>query len=680
MSSNTEFDNISFDLPKNQSNVIKVIGVGGGGSNAINHMFSQGIKGVDFVICNTDSQALENSPVPIKIQLGVSLTEGLGAGANPKIGEEAAMESVEDIKGMLSTNTKMIFITAGMGGGTGTGAAPIIARMAKELDILTVGIVTIPFQFEGKIRNEQAMAGVEKLRQNVDSLIVINNNKLREVYGNLGFKAGFSKADEVLATAARGIAEVITHHYTQNIDLRDAKTVLANSGTAIMGSATAIGSNRAKEAIAKALDSPLLNDNKITGAKNVLLLIVSGSEEITIDEIGEISDHIQEEAGYSANIIMGVGEDESLDGAIAITVIATGFNAEQQDEIVNTESKRIIHTLEEEQKAEQELLSEKPLVAPKKQILKEKESPKQEPVIRHTLFEEDFEEKVSTIAPVVEDTLELPFEGYIETTDFIKNLPVDSTSVDIHFLAEFQQLQINEMEVSEFVILEPEEEEIHVESVTELDVDDSSDEVLEEEQILMFDLPINTQMPERKSVAYQEEETEPELVVKNLEDIEVEVTEVVPVTEHSKDGVKRYSLDDYEDMEVRLNQAKPVKKEVETDVAAEAELQFETKVIDTPEKVKAPEEPADPLNSPISKLLSDRTEERKRKMKEFNYKFRNSASKIDELEKQPAYKRAGVELDDTDTKDTKLSRTSVNTEDDDIDLRSNNSFLHDNVD
>ena len=304
--SSTEFENITFDLPKNQSNVIKVIGVGGGGSNAINHMFQQGIKGVDFVICNTDAQALENSSIPNKIQLGVRETEGLGAGADPEVGRRAAEESFDDIKGLLNTNTKMVFITAGMGGGTGTGAAPIIAKQAKDMGILTVGIVTIPFMFEGKTRNEQAQLGVENLRKHVDSLIVINNNKLREVYGNLGFKAGFSKADEVLATASRGIAEVITHHYTQNIDLRDAKTVLSNSGTAIMGSAQASGGNRAQEAIAKALDSPLLNDNKITGAKNVLLLIISGSEEITIDEIGEISDHIQAEAGHSANIIMGV--------------------------------------------------------------------------------------------------------------------------------------------------------------------------------------------------------------------------------------------------------------------------------------------------------------------------------------------------------------------------------------
>src|SRR6187402_714627 len=350
MPSNTEFGSISFDLPKNQSNVIKVIGVGGGGSNAINHMFKQGIKGVDFIVCNTDSQALDNSAVPNKIQLGMNLTEGLGAGANPDVGQQSAIESISEIEKMLDSNTKMVFITAGMGGGTGTGAAPVIAQLAKERDILTVGIVTIPFQFEGKVRQDQALLGVEKLRKQVDSLIVINNNKLREVYGNLGFKAGFSKADEVLATASRGIAEVITNHYSMNIDLRDAKTVLSNSGTAIMGSSTASGDNRAKEAIISALDSPLLNDNKITGAKNVLLLIVSGTNEITIDEIGEINDHIQVEAGFNANIIMGVGEDESLGDAVAVTIIATGFNVEQQNEIVNVEPKKIIHTLGEEQR------------------------------------------------------------------------------------------------------------------------------------------------------------------------------------------------------------------------------------------------------------------------------------------------------------------------------------------
>ena len=355
--SNTNF---SFDLPKNRSNVIKVIGVGGGGSNAINYMFQQGINGVDFVICNTDAQALQESPVPIKIQLGATLTEGLGAGANPEVGAKAAEESLETLKALLETQTKMIFITAGMGGGTGTGAAPILARMAKQMDILTVGIVTMPFQFEGKLRLDQAQKGLDNLRQEVDSLIVINNNKLREVYGNLGFKSGFAKADEVLATAARGIAEVITHHYTQNIDLKDAKTVLTNSGTAIMGSALASGANRAQEAIVNALDSPLLNDNKIKGCKNVLLLIVSGTEEITIDEIGEINDFIQDEAGHNANIIMGVGEDENLGTAISVTVIATGFNADQQHEIVNSEAKKIIHNLEEDQVMQHNLGADQP--------------------------------------------------------------------------------------------------------------------------------------------------------------------------------------------------------------------------------------------------------------------------------------------------------------------------------
>ena len=351
-------NNFSFDLPKNKSNVIKVIGVGGGGCNAINHMFKKGINGVDFVISNTDAQALNDSPVPIKIQLGATLTEGLGAGANPEVGAMAAKESFEEIKNLLSTQTKMVFITAGMGGGTGTGAAPIIAKMAKEMDILTVGIVTMPFQFEGKLRISQAELGLQNIKKDVDALIVINNNKLREVYGNLGFKAGFSKADEVLSTAARGIAEVITHHYRQNIDLKDARTVLKDSGTAIMGSGSASGENRAQDAIINALDSPLLNDNKISGCKNVLLLIVSGSEEITIDEIGGINDYIQEEAGNNTNIIMGVGEDESIGSSIAVTIIATGFGSDQQNQIVNTEAKKIIHTLEDDQPIEQLLMGE----------------------------------------------------------------------------------------------------------------------------------------------------------------------------------------------------------------------------------------------------------------------------------------------------------------------------------
>jgi len=661
MGNNEEFENIAFDLPKNQSNVIKVIGVGGGGSNAINHMFKQGIKGVDFVVCNTDSQALENSPVPIRIQLGVTLTEGLGAGASPEIGEQSAIESMEEIKNMLTTNTKMIFITAGMGGGTGTGAAPVIAKLARELDILTVGIITIPFQFEGKIRNEQAQRGVERLRENVDSLIVINNNKLREVFGNLGFKAGFSKADEVLATAARGIAEVITHHYTQNIDLRDAKTVLSNSGTAIMGSASASGANRAHEAITKALDSPLLNDNKISGATNVLLLIVSGTEEITIDEIGEISDYIQSEAGHSANIIMGVGEDESQDGAISITVIATGFNIEQQNDLANTETKRIIHTLEDEQCVKQDL-SSKEAVSLTIEIPETPSEKIKEPIIKHNLFdEEEVEEKVAPSTTL--------FEGFVETTDLIKNIDITYEEVDIHHLAEFEQVFINEMEVNDFVIVDVKEEEEEV--VAEETVLEANDE-----QILMFDLPL-TETSSTSETKVTEKFIEVETLTSRVEDIEVnDEIEVVPVTEITKEGVKRYSLDDYQEVESILSNAKPTEVEDE-------EIVFETRTVETStgEENEIEDEDADPMNSPISKLLKDRTEERKRKLKEFNYKFRKSASQIDDIEKQPAYKRMGIDLDEDAINDHTISRTSVSLDDnDEVQLRGNNSFLHDNVD
>ena len=670
MSSNKQMDSFQFDMPKNQSNVIKVIGVGGGGSNAINHMFSQGINGVDFVICNTDSQALDSSPVPNKIQLGVTLTEGLGAGANPEIGEQSAVESMEDIKAMLTTNTKMLFITAGMGGGTGTGAAPIIAKMAKDLNILTVGIVTIPFEFEGKMRNQQANIGVERLRDNVDSLIVINNNKLRDVYGNLGFKAGFSKADEVLATAARGIAEVITHHYTQNIDLRDAKTVLSNSGTAIMGSASASGTNRASEAISKALDSPLLNDNKIKGATNVLLLIVSGIEEITIDEIGEISDFIQSEAGHGANIIMGVGDDESLEDSIAITVIATGFNVEQQNDIVNTESKKVIHILDDEQRAEQVLVSDKNefnigLIS-NEPITNKME----EPIIRHSLFEE--------VKEVAIPKKSIPFKDCIETSDLLKNIEVNCEEIDIHHLAEFEEVTINEINVEDFIIVDSKLEETIEDEFTEVNINIESPE----EQILMFDLEVNTASEEtfETKKQYHKAGIKLETMTSSVEEIEVnDHIEVAPITEVTKEQTITYSLDNYQEVEDHLNEAKPLALE---DEISDEEIVFETRIIAVPERINKEEnEPEDPLNTPISKLLSERTEIRKRQMKEFNYKFNNKPSHIDEIEKQPAYKRMGIELDKTSNQESNLSRTSVNTDDDnELDLRSNNSFLHDNVD
>lgn len=363
---NISVQGFQFDLPKGNSSIIKVIGVGGGGNNALKHMYERGIHGVDFVICNTDAQTLDNNPVANKVQLGVTMTEGLGAGADPEVGEKAAIESIDDIKAAMGQNTKMVFITAGMGGGTGTGAAPVIAKVAKEMGILTVGIVTIPFSFEGKRRLEQAELGLEKLRNNVDSLIVINNDKLRQQFGNLGFKSGFSKADEVLTNAAKGMAEVITGYFDVNIDFRDAKSVLQNSGTALMSNGIASGENKAEDAVKKALDSPLLNDNKITGAKNVLLLIRSGNEEVTMDEIGIIMDHIQKEAGHTADIIFGVGSDEELGDSVSVLVIATGFAKEHQKYSGPTE--KIVHSLSEDKSAPQ-IKRESPFKTSEEQVV-----------------------------------------------------------------------------------------------------------------------------------------------------------------------------------------------------------------------------------------------------------------------------------------------------------------------
>lgn len=318
---------MNFDLPKEKPSIIKVIGVGGGGSNAVNHMYNQGIRGVDFVVCNTDEQALMASPVPVKIQLGAGLTEGRGAGSIPEVGRNAALENLEDVRAVLSQNTKMVFITAGMGGGTGTGAAPIIAQAAREMGILTVGIVTMPFVFEGRRRREQAEKGLEDLRRHVDTLLVISNEKLREIYGNLSMSSAFAKADDVLTVAAKSIAEIITVSGLVNVDFADVRTVMTDGGNALMGSAVASGEGRALRAVEQAMTSPLLNDNCIRGARHVLLYIAYGSQELGMDEMSEITDFVQDEAGQSADIIWGSGYDETLGDNICVTVIATGFES-----------------------------------------------------------------------------------------------------------------------------------------------------------------------------------------------------------------------------------------------------------------------------------------------------------------------------------------------------------------
>tara|TARA_B100001059_G_scaffold235155_1_gene279903 strand:- start:6198 stop:8135 length:1938 start_codon:yes stop_codon:yes gene_type:complete len=639
-------NDFSFDLPKNKSNVIKVIGVGGGGSNAINYMFQQGINGVDFVVTNTDAQALNESAVPIKIQLGASLTEGLGAGANPEVGALAAEESFEDLKNLLTTQTKMVFITAGMGGGTGTGAAPIIAQMAKEMDILTVGIVTMPFQFEGKLRLEQAEKGLENIKKTVDALIVINNNKLREVYGNLGFKAGFSKADEVLSTAARGIAEVITHHYRQNIDLKDAKTVLKDSGTAIMGSGSASGTSRANDAIINALDSPLLNDNKITGCKNVLLLIVSGNEEITIDEIGEINDFIQTEAGNNANIIMGIGEDQNLGSSVSVTIIATGFGADQQHQIVNTEAKKIIHTLEEDQTLEHNLMGseENPAAFEMPQEADSIDTEQHEIEVDTNPLEEEEEENeeehLFSIPLVAEtlggytdesETIEVE-EELISTTPALQNMEV------VYELMESDQFQ-EELEIEteeEFIINDLDEE------VLDLEVVGSEEVAAEEENQFAFDfgLPIS-----------DSQEVSSEKIVHTLSEEEGEEVKEDP------------SLSEDIDFEFEV-----------------VEKLEETPVLEIEKVLTSPYDDT-PFDKKIKETATKKNEERKEHLKKFNHAFKHSMSKIDEFEKQPAYKRMGLELEQPSSSESNESRLSVdNDKNDEIQLRSNNSFLHDNVD
>ena len=587
----TEIDNnFSFDLPKNKSNVMKVMGVGGGGSNAVNHMFQQGITGVDFIVCNTDSQALDKSPVPNKIQLGVNITEGLGAGANPEIGKLAALETHEELRDLLETQTKMLFITAGMGGGTGTGAAPIIAEFAKELDILTVGIVTIPFDFEGKTRQIQAQKGLKKLKKTVDSLIIINNNKLRQVYGNLGFKEGFSKADEVLATAAKGIAQVITHHYTQNIDLKDAKTVLANSGTAIMGSATSSGSNRANDAIIKALDSPLLNDNKIDGSKNVLLLIVSGSDEITIDEIGEINEYVQKETGNTANIIMGVGEDKELGNNISVTVIATGFAEDKQNNLVNSETKKVIYTLEEDQTIEKKLIEEEDNI-----------SDNEVETIRY-----DSNYKISKDNQIKIDS---------QINEILRDIEVEYEQVEYEMI---NNELINEIEVFD---------------IEEVSSGNTENNQSNEEKITdglfskKLDLESVSESVEFVKLDLDEEET-----------IENEISE----NEDESMNNENITLD--QDISIEINN--------------ENNHAFENPI------------DVDPL---------DENRLRRESLKKYNYVFKDGNSSVEDLEKEPAYKRMGIQIKNNINNHEVESKTMLN-ENNEIEFPEQNTYLHDNVD
>lgn len=630
----TEIDtNFSFDLPKNKSNVMKVMGVGGGGSNAVNHMYKQGIKGVDFVVCNTDSQALEESPVPNKIQLGVNLTEGLGAGANPEIGKLAALESYEELKNLLETQTKMLFITAGMGGGTGTGAAPIIAEMAKEFDILTVGIVTIPFNFEGKNRELQAVKGLEKLKRSVDSLIIINNNKLRDVYGNLGFKEGFSKADEVLATAARGVAQVITHHYTQNIDLKDAKTVLSNSGTAIMGSSITSGSNRANEAVIKALDSPLLNDNKIEGSKNVLLLIVSGTEEITIDEIGEINEYIQNETGNSANIIMGVGEDLELGNNISVTVIATGFGDEKQKSLVSSETKKVVYKLDQDHPFEKALIN-------KDEMELDYLTNEHDAIVEDHLKNESQQKKIES-----------------EINEILRNIDISYEVVK----PQTNDLNLNDIELHEIEYVESE-------------INTSRESVNDISFGLFSSDNYSINNPEKEEFDLNDNHINEENVF--------EFNDLANPEHNQNDEENEFDLNDIKDSELTNNEEDEIQFiKLDLDDEVSEVIEIHDKIPENGDNLDNTVEISENLfDKPLDTDLDNENLIRRENLKQFNYVFKNKNSTIEDLEKIPAYKRMGIEISNTKSQNEDIFSKTILNEDNKLEFPDVNTYLHDNVD
>ena len=632
-----EFDNLTFDLPKNAENLIKVIGVGGGGGNAVNYMYKQNIKGVDYIICNTDRQALDKSPIVNKIHLGIELTEGLGAGSNPEVGEQSAMESIEEIKAMLGTNTKMAFITAGMGGGTGTGAAPIIAKICRDMGILTVGIVTSPFKFEGEIRLAQAQKGIENLRKQLDSLIVINNNKLRDTYGNLGIKTGFAKADEVLTIAAKGIAEVITKDFEVNIDLRDAHTVLSNSGTAIMGTGYGTGDNRAMDAVKSALESPLLNDNRITGAKNVLLLILYGKEEITMDEVAEINEYIQKEAGnsqelaagYKTNIIMGMGEEEALEDKVMVTVVATGFSTEQQHEIIDVEPKKIVHSLDENTPFVQELDTTSSFTDISfENSLKRKQQAQNESVTSFTTPQATVSQPIRSEVGI---TLHAPEKktNSITIDDSLYRVPVQYEVVE-RFVAAPQE---------EFVIYQEKKTTPKPQPVQPLQV--------EREVIVMEPQRPQASATKQKAVMSAMAEEDAKIV---------------------------HNLNDYLEVEEMLIHAHSPQPEEKIDEEFRAEIRVK-------ETTLPKEQPKEENQNAYLAALKENAANRRTTFKNMSHQFSNQNNyRLEDLENTPAYMRKNVDISSS-SQAPAVSRSTISLDSNNVtQIRENNSFLHDNVD
>lgn len=621
---------MKFDLPKDTSSIIKVIGVGGGGSNAVNHMFRQGIKGVDFIVCNTDQQALDVSPVPVKIQLGSSLTEGRGAGSLPEVGMNAAIENLDEIKEILEKNTKMVFITAGMGGGTGTGAGPVIAQLAKEMGILTVGIVTVPFVFEGRKRRTQAEAGIDKMREAVDTLLIINNDKLREMFGNLTLANAFSQADDVLTTAAKGIAEVISVTGAINVDFNDVNTVMRDSGVAIMGSAEAEGDNRAHSAVEKALASPLLNDNQIQGAKYVLLNITYGAKEVLMDEIADITDYIQDEAGSTADVIWGHGYDESLGDKISVTLIATGFQKGVDTGLPAKEVQRVKVNLDEERPTMITQPIEKPISSPveysiQKEVESKEEQSTEEPfmISKNDATANNVEETTSN--EVVANDEKTTYDLYA-SADEIDATP-EVPSVDMNNASPVEKVTFN---------LEDEVDEVSAEenkSTTEWN----------------FTPPVSEEEKPAVNKTWLEEETKEDNVTYNS-----------PKTENPKasnDGVVRYMLTDDEE---------------EKETAVESNT--------NPNRT-----PSSDMSQPSKEDTAELARMRLERIKQTGDKM-NTQDGLNDLEKEPAYLRRNIKLDDVNhSSETTRSRFSLSDYKDEegndkTGLSGNNSFLHDNVD
>ncbi|NGM60351.1 cell division protein FtsZ [Sphingobacterium sp. SGG-5] len=576
---------IQFEMLKEQSSIIKVIGVGGGGGNAVNHMYKQGISGVDFIVCNTDAQALELSPIPNKVQLGASLTEGMGAGADPDVGENSAIESIDDIKRMLGTNTKMLFITAGMGGGTGTGASPVLAKAAKEMGILTVAIITTPFAFEGKKRRSQAEEGLEELRKYVDSYLVISNDRLREIFGNLTMTAAFAKADDILTTAAKGIAEIITIPGYVNVDFKDVRTVMNDSGVAIMGNHVAAGDNRAIEAVTGALASPLLKDNEIEGARYILLNITSGTKEVTMDEVSIITDYIQEKAGLTADLIWGNCIDETLEEELSVTIIATGFQT-SEERIKEKENEKIAIPL-----------------------TPEPTTPYIKPVVQNQFVEK----------PVQQSEFIKPIQTPVASSE----LPTSAPQADLFSLAnrygDSTSSPVNSVQAeteTEVVRYTLDTEEKSDEGNVSNDEDTSGFKLTTRPSVFEFKLP--TVFDAYEQVANEEVAHEVDSIVEN----EAVSSEHVETTHQETEKV--------------------------------ADANFEDQLLKTKERIL--------------------------RLKELSMKLKSSNG-LQELESEPAYKRKQKTLEDVPhSSDSQVSRFTLSFDEGTTEIRSNNSFLHDNVD